>query len=842
MGEMLFWWLSVEVIGLAGLPLAALVFGRLPDRGWALTKPFSLVLLCWLIWFPLSLIGALPYSRVWILATLLLFAAGNAALLLRTPAIRWQLRQVARAQRGYLILAEALFAGSFALMGWLRSFTPGVVDTEKFMDVAFLSAIWRAPHLPPPDPWLSGYGINYYYFGHFVVATLAKLLGTVPAVAFNTGIALIFGLAAVSIFGVATNMVAAGRTLGSSLLKPALAGGVAAVSTLAMGNLQGALVWWQAATAAARDNPALGGNPWAWWFQRALWTGYDWWAPSGDRGRVITEFPAFSFTLADLHAHVLALPFAALAVGVAFALLLADGVGMRVLGGGWRGILALVAVAVALGGLYPMNGWDLPTYVGLAILALVIQQWLAHGRRLQTLLLLDLSTVVLVLVALAVIAYLPYYRGFSSPGQGIGLVPADGRSPVGDVVGMFGLPLFLVLSFAAVRLLTSRGGMLTWAVIGAGGALLPLTLALPRNPAWTLWWALLVLGACAMIAARMLGLNLFRRDGERHTTMKPGGPPDRGELWVWCLAGTAVALIGVSEVVFLRDIFSGGASGTLGPLFRMNTVFKLYFQAWLLLGIASGPLAYWLAARAASALRAARAAHHLPAKAAVTASTPAEGGEGTDAGLPPTSVVDMRRDAIGGGALRWLAPGGIVLWIAVSLALVGAATIYPVLATATRTQNFSAPRSLDGTAYMATDLYNAGDAPAIAWLNAHVEGDPVIVEAAKYDEYTRYGRISAFTGLPTIIGWGGHEVQWRVNWLAEPGRGDVIGQRLNAVNAIYTNPDANTVLALLRQYGARYVYVGAAERQLYPEADFERFGAYLKPVYQGDGVTIYEVP
>ena len=74
-------------------------------------------------------------------------------------------------------------------------------------------------------------------------------------------------------------------------------------------------------------------------------------------------------------------------------------------------------------------------------------------------------------------------------------------------------------------------------------------------------------------------------------------------------------------------------------------------------------------------------------------------------------------------------------------------------------------------------------------------GDPVIVEGAQYLEYTHYGRVSAFTGLPTLMGWGGHEYQWRFNWLQQPGRGDVIGQRLNAVTQIYTDASAQQVLA-----------------------------------------------
>jgi uncharacterized membrane protein len=310
----------------------------------------------------------------------------------------------------------------------------------------------------------------------------------------------------------------------------------------------------------------------------------------------------------------------------------------------------------------------------------------------------------------------------------------------------------------------------------------------------------------------------------------------------------------------------------------MNTVFKLYFQAWLLLGVVAGPALLWLLAGATRVLRGivselsasanqrtvahvqvaavaggAGATTHrfsLTALARMAAVTPPEDSpsQGTDGLASASSSGDGRRT--GPVALRLLSAGGIVVWIGMCLALVGAGMMYPVLATAACTDNFTLARTLDGTAYMATDPVNQGDAQAIAWLNAHVSGDPVIVEGAQYDEYTHNGRVSAFTGLPTVIGWGGHEFQWRVNWVGPPQQGDVtrqridavVKQRLDAVAQIYTNTDTQQVLALLHRYSARYVYVGAAERQLYQSANLERFATFLRVVYHADGVTIYAVP
>ena len=251
MSELLGWWLLVEALGIAGLPLTVTVFSRLPDRGWSATKALALLAVGWLIWFPLTIITALPFSRAWIIGTMLVFALANIAML-RAPSVRLALTKFIQTQRGYIVASEVVFAGAFGLMAWVRSFTPEVVDTEKFMDVAFLSSIWRAPHLPPPDPWLSGETINYYYFGHYLMALLAKALGTPPATAFNLAIALIFALTAVVVFGLATNIVAAMRhTREASLLRYIPAGLASVFFVLIAGNLAGAQQWWKQATQLA---------------------------------------------------------------------------------------------------------------------------------------------------------------------------------------------------------------------------------------------------------------------------------------------------------------------------------------------------------------------------------------------------------------------------------------------------------------------------------------------------------------------------------------------------------------------------------------------------------------
>jgi uncharacterized membrane protein len=110
----------------------------------------------------------------------------------------------------------------------------------------------------------------------------------------------------------------------------------------------------------------------------------------------------------------------------------------------------------------------------------------------------------------------------------------------------------------------------------------------------------------------------------------------------------------------------------------------------------------------------------------------------------------------------------------------------------------------------------------------------VIVEAVGQD-YSLYGRISAFTGLPTIMGWQGHEYQWRTNQLNDA----IFDQRLTDVDTIYSNPDSHQVLAMMAHYHAEYLYVGALEHIQYPNANLSRFASFMKIVYNAKGVTIY---
>jgi hypothetical protein len=242
------------------------------------------------------------------------------------------------------------------------------------------------------------------------------------------------------------------------------------------------------------------------------------------------------------------------------------------------------------------------------------------------------------------------------------------------------------------------------------------------------------------------------------------GVAESSTLFVLLMIATGLALTLSVEFIYLRDTF-----GT-----RMNTVFKFYYQAWVLLALASAYGVYYIVERAR-----------------------------------------------GLGRLLFL------VGFAVLFAL---AMIYPVVAGLDKAGGFAHQPTLDGLAWVRQ--HSPDEYAAVQWLNKHVRGTPVILEATG-GSFTEYGRVSSRTGLPTLLGWGGHELQWRGNY-EEPGR------REPDINTIYGSLDTQHVLTLLEKYDITYVYVGSLERGKYSPAALAKFSRFMDVVFQQGNVTIYK--
>ncbi len=843
----LIWLLLVELLGVVTLPLADRIFHSLPDRGYMLSKTLGVLLLTWLTWMMVNL-GWTLYTRAAITMALLLLTACSALIFWRR---REEMLSFWTENKRLLLINEALFLAFFFGFLLIRYGNPDLwhpaMGGEKPMDFAYLNAVIKSSIFPPYDPWYAGGYLNYYYFGQIIVGTLTKLTGIVPWVAYNLSIPLLAALTAMGAFSVAYNLTVSKDRARAGWWRPALLWGlVAALLVAVLGNLGEIGVWLKAlrdlGTVDAKSSipyvtdlarvlsgviRCLSGEA-----KLGLRPEWPYWNPS----RIMThgeinEFPFFTFLYADLHAHLIGLPFTLLALGMALAALkrrvrplwqrtargeadkqMAErpaGRSLPVLGrrtlsewvGGvdWGECLLLGAMGLAVGALRPINSWDYPTYLLVVFVALALRQY-EHRQRIDLEGLWAVAWRAGVVLVLSILFFQPFLSRFTTAYMSVERWRGE-RTGLGAYVVIHGLFLWVIVSWMGVELFGSeaRRGLTRMLRLSARyWDRLPRLLSLYRHlvrqgreldrptglatgaVVWVLaWLAVSKEWFYILVLLLMLGTLLI--------VLRQRLEPKR--RFTWLLFGMGLALSLVVDLVVLK-----------GDIGRMNTVFKFYLQIWVLWSI--------IAAVSLS---------HL-----------------------------VKR-------LRYWSQDRRRLWLGVFAFLVFLAALYPIFATRAKIKDrfdTDVGPTLDGMAYMTRAVYYDGepielkwDYDAINWLLDNVQGSPVIAEANTEPRglYRWGSRVAIYTGLPTIIGWSWHQRQQRS---AMPDQW--VSRRLDDVQRLYTDPSVEVALELLRKYEVRYVYVGDVERIYYPVSGLEKFElmraqGLLNLAYHNERVRIYEV-
>jgi uncharacterized membrane protein len=834
MAAFISWYLILTLLGWLTFPLAFRLFPALADRGYSLARAAGLLIWGYVFWLFTSL-GLTQNNLGGILFALLVLAGLSLSYFVfpqleaerrRADLFAW-LRQNLR----LVISVEVLFLVAFTLLALLRAGNPELDNAEKPMELMFINAILRSPTFPPHDSWLSGYAISYYYFGYIMTAMLAMLTGLTGSIAHNLMTALIFALAAVGAYGLLFNLLAARST------DPAHRRGLIALGLLAplflllVSNLEGFLevlhragVFWSGThnfwtwldLRDLSDPPAqpLGLTPdrfWWWWRASRVISDYD---LAGNFREVIDEFPFFSFLHADLHPHVLAIPFNLLAVAIA----------LNIFFGGWAGTtnlfglrlklspLGFFATALTLGGLAFLNTWDILVGAALIVSAYVLRQ--VASERWSWARLGDVFALGVPLGLLALLLYLPFYFGFSS--QAGGILPNLTNPTRGAQLWVMFAPLFIpllaylvylwrgekrlgdwtlaiVLGLGLVIFLWALSWVLGWVAyardpgfveqyLGSQGGLSPsafFSAAMSRR----LTYITGLLTPLAVLIPALAFLFAYRRPHADDQAPAPAvdlkpqrAKPvstteamrptrsDQASTFVFVLIVIGAVLVIAPEFVFLRDQFNS----------RLNTIFKFYYQAWLM----------W----------------SLAAAFAVT-----------------VVLQGLRR------FWEWLFRIMLALLLFMCLT-------YPVLGVYSKTNNFNPGLGWTLDDFQRIARSSPDEAAAISWLKNAPYG---VVAEAVGGSYTDYARISEYTGLPTVLGWPGHESQWR-------GTNDPQGTRQDDIAALYNTPSWETALGILKEYNIRYVYVGDRERSTYAIQE-QKFQQNLVTVFQKGGVAIYEV-
>jgi uncharacterized membrane protein len=868
--DVVIWWLISTLLGALALPIAWRVFGRLEDRGYGFARALGLLLTGYIFWMGATLRIFQPSPGGAVMAVLALLG-----LTVWIGRSKWRdVLDWLKEHRSTVLSMEILFLLAFLVWAFVRANNPEIVNTEKPMELAFLNAILHSDSFPPSDPWLSGYAISYYYFGYILMALLTRLTGVASGVAFNLANSLWFALVALGTYSLAYNFLAR-RTPGrvkrfSPLLAP--------LFVLISGNLGGILevlhskyIFWTTSADSILTSPFwtwigladLEKPPYleaSWMPARHMW----WWRSSRvirdlDLNGIplglqsIDEFPFFTFLLADNHPHLLAMPFVLIVIAFAFQVFLqgqraplrlgevkwtrnlrkkvlialglaaaivvvvlglkagAAGVGISaavisilkgVISSGLiiGGVLLVGAVA---GGLLPsslsklefwfgawlfgalafLNTWDFPIYFSLLLCVMI---WRSRTLPLTTWVKSVLTTSLAIIVA-AILFYLPWYPSFSSQAGGI-LPHLMHPTRFIHFFIMFAV-LFIPLSVWLIMRVTQgrRRSEGKWLFgIGIG---LPLTLLI-------LSWLLAamiysvganVIGMGAVISS--MGMQSLRDAAQATITLR------LTQSWTAIGLGVMIA----AAVVLIRRVWkdtvdepkSGpfilmmltiGALLILGPEFfylkdqfglRMNTIFKFYFAAWILWALA--------AAYVMDVIWSKRSAKMIPVK---------------------------------------------ILTILPLLA----GLIYPALSVWTKTNGLNPvhDRTLNGALHPA--YATEADREAIEWMSDNLEVG--VVAEAVGGSYSYFARVSVHTGFPTIIGWPGHESQWRGGYQFH-------GTREEDVRTLFKSPDWEQTQQIMKAYNVKYVYVGELERMTYQPIFDGKFDAFMELVFQNDRVRIY---
>lgn len=861
-GIILSWWLLVTLAGAATVPLAARVLAGLPDRGLLLARPLGLLLVGLVFWL-LAMFGfvrndsggmALAYVIVALIGIFAYFG-GKGRLDLRG----WWRAHGGALVVGELLFASALvlWACYRAFQGdafttekpMEMSFLSGVMRSDAFPpnDPWFggyaISYYYFGYVIAAMLSTLSGIS-STFGFSMLTALLFALTASSVYGVVYNLVRSRDLGAAALEGSDGDDDAPAPDGLVArpeSRRLAPApsaiLTGLLGVVLVLLLSNFMLPLIEFPYQTGSASeayfdfwnvnqrdevppvitdDRAALSRWDYWWWFRsaRAL----------SDRGlngvhnEVIDEFPAFSFILADNHPHVLSLPFAALAIALMLNVVMT---GRRPTGG------ETVLYGVVIGALIFLNTWDGAIYL-LGISAAEALRRLRAGER-GRLTVDDWLALIgfgLRLLVIGVVAVLPFLISFRSQLGGV-LPNLIDPTYFPQFFLMFGPPLILLLPYLAVELWRGRGrnnwaygwsvggsifgllaaAMLLFVVVGAllPGASSVIDRVIAENGGTSVaFMAVLVKRLTHLPTALLLtlmlvaiGARLFPRVQFNEASLGAAPTPVRqvplpypaSTGFALLVIALGVALTLAPEFVYLRDNFGS----------RMNTVFKFYYQTWLLWGVAGAYGVYSVLGGLRLALPAplARASFSMALAAVLLM------------GMPFIFMAGYHRAAIETG--REFNPDG------------------------------APPPSLDGAvSYMTIGGLNADDMSALTCLDERIQREDALVVQAVGGSYDgSYGTAGTLRGIPVLFNWYGHQNQWRGDALSE-----LVGNRLGDIDIIYGDPTWNSTRTILQTYGVDYIVVGTAERRKYGDslANAEvKLRDYLEIVCEFGATRIYRV-
>lgn len=737
------WWWTLFLVGAVAFPLTKKLFSSWFDRGYLFSKAVGMAAVTFLVYLA-GTIHLLPFTLLSIYWAMVITVGIGILMQWKRDTLKQYKKRFSLTvtKYGLLILFEELFFFAALLFwSWIKGHEPSIHGLEKFMDFGFTKSILNSSYFPTPDMWYTGFSINYYYFGHTVMAILTRLSGLDLAYTFNLMLASLFAFTLTMSFSIGYQLLSIGQR-GRMGLRGRVFGGLltAFLVTLA-GNMQTIYAFTKGYFGDVTPPP----------FWTLLWKaselgnfgqGLDrYWYANATRfiPYTIHEFPSYSFVVSDVHGHVLSLPFVLLAIAL-LVVLFGSFIRKETNHDSWiwhAGWLRICFFGFLCGVLLMTNALDGPIYMGLFFILFMVQNsaFILQLKKYWK----QILSVFAAATLSAIGASLPFLAHFSSFVSGLAV-----NCP----------PAFL-------------------ADHKIGPILFEGVEKCQHSPLWMMWllWGFFIYCGVFFIISRFPRIKVSKfKFIQLNTYFTPI------DLLLAVLFIFSVLLIIFPEFFYFKDIY---------PMhFRSNTMFKLGYQAFIMFSIVAG---YTIV----------------------------------------SAFQKLRLHSSGWGTKLFL------LLVVPQLFLV---SIYPIFSVRSYFDSLQHYQGLYGLNWL--QIQYPDDYAGIQWLNSQLLANhslvpPTIVEADG-DSYTDYNRFSAFTGMPTVVGWAVHEWLWRGSY-------DVVAPRRADVGTIYNSTDLDETRTLLRMYNVSYIIVGTSELERYPNMDSQKFQELGKLVFSLGATKIYRV-
>lgn len=702
--DLFLWYGMFFIVGIVFFPIAKSLFSQFFDKGYAFAKTIGILVVSYTI-FVLGTVKLLPFSEVSLFFLFSIFILLNGFFLFRE--LRSSSKTNLKKLLPIIVFEEILFLASFLFLVFTRSQDPSIRGLEKFMDFGFMNSILRSNLFPPLDMWLSAdpsHPAGYpinYYYFGHLISAVLMKASQIKPV-------VAYNLILATIF-------AQGIVLCFSIIANLVY--LFQKFTLRLKKPKWFSIFLTGLLGSFMVN--LGGNlhtiylftkgypnehPIAFWEIFSAYNPAAYWYPNATRFIPLTihEFPSYSYVVSDLHGHVLNIPFVLLLLAILLVIFIKRQKSSL-------NTKYLLLNSILLGFLmavhYMINAFDGPIY----FLVIFVVFFILFG--LTPRLVIYISTVFFSFLLFAS----PFLVHFTPFVTGVGINCSPGFLAALQKFGPF---------------LFEKG-----------------------NCQVSPFWMLFILWGFFWISFLLFTLikYLERKLKDKSYIENPI------DTFVLILFGVSIILTVIPEFFYLKDIYPAH--------FRANTMFKLGYQAFIMMGIASSFVFYRI-----------------------------------------SLFSGFRKYAL---KVFFLVPFFLVI-------------LYPFFAFPGFYGPLTKKPQLDGAAWITREFPQ--DKEIIDYFNKNIEGQPVILEA-QGDSYTDYGRISAYTGLPTVAGWWVHEWLWR-------GSPDIVGKRIPDIQQIYESGDLFRTLQLLQKYSVKFVIVSGFEKEKYKNLNEGKFETIGKKIFE----------